>query len=141
MEEKQEFNGLLLNNLAKIKRWTKFLSILSYVAMAFMIIGGVSVTVFGAGAAGMRVFSAAGPIFAVIYIAGSALYYFSAKYLGDISKAADMAAYNSETNHVENLLAGMAKLFSFWGIIVAVVLVIYLIIFVGAIVFGVAGLL
>jgi len=140
MEETQKFNGLLLNNLAKIKRWTKFLSILSYIATALMIIGGISIVVFGVGSTGMAGFSAGGPLFALIYIASSALYYFSGKYLGDISQSAEMAGYTSETNHIEDLIGAMSKLFNFWGIIAVVVLVLYFLIIIGAVVLGFSGL-
>ncbi len=140
MKENQEFNGLLLTNLAKIKRWTKFLSIVCYVLMALMILFTIIMGVFGSTIGSLESFAAAGPIFSLIYLGGAALYYFSAKYLGDISKSADMAHYTSETTHIESLIAAVAKLFSLYGIITAVVLAIYLLIFIVGILFGVASL-
>tara|TARA_R110002050_G_scaffold43127_2_gene103627 strand:- start:10844 stop:11125 length:282 start_codon:yes stop_codon:yes gene_type:complete len=52
-----------------------------------------------------------GSLFIVIYLAGAALYYFSAKYLGDMSKAADMAAYTSDTTYIESLIAATGNFF------------------------------
>lgn len=142
MEEKQEFNGLLLNDLAKIKRWTRFLSVLSYIGGVFMVIAGISILIFGSSISGMGSLpSFFGPLFSLIYLGGSALYYFSGKYLGDISKSADMAGSTSETSHIESLISAAAKLFSFYGVIVAVILVIYLLIIVVTAMLGISNLL
>lgn len=142
MEEKEQFNCLLLGQLAKIKRWTKFLSVLNYIATVLMVVIGVVMGVFGTNLSSLGdAYSAVpGPLFALIYLAGAALYYFSARYLNDMSKSADMAAYTSETNHIESLIAATAKLFSFWGIVTAIALALYFLIIILAIVIGISGL-
>jgi hypothetical protein len=136
MEEKQEFNGLLLGDLAKIKRWTKFLSVLSYVGAVLMVIVGVVMGVFSSNLSGVEdtLGIIPGPLFALIYLAGAALYYFSGKYLGDMAQSSDMAILSSEANHIESLISHTAKLFSFWGIVTAVVIGLYALFFVLALV-------
>ncbi|MGK0407860.1 MAG: hypothetical protein ACJAZH_001686 [Roseivirga sp.] len=136
MEEKQEFNGLLLGDLAKIKKWTKFLSILSYVGAVLMVIVGVIMGVFSSNLPGMEdtLGGIPGPLFALIYLAGAALYYFSGKYLGDMAKSAEMGMLSSEANHIESLISHTAKLFSFWGIATAVVIGLYALFFILALV-------
>jgi len=142
MEEKQEFNGAFLNSLVKIKRWAKFLSILSYIGTALMVIAGVSLGVFSNSLSelGWMYGAFPGPLFVVIYLAGAVLYYFSGKYLGDMAKSAEMAGYTSAANHIESLTSATAKLFSFWGITIAIVIGLYCLIFILALV-GVSGIL
>ena len=69
MEEKEQFNGLLLGQLAKIKRWTKFLSVLSYIATVLMVVIGVVMGVFGTNLSSLGdAYSAVpGPLFAKLF--------------------------------------------------------------------------
>lgn len=131
MEEKQEFNGFLLNNLGKIKKWTKFLSILSYIAMVLFVIFAVVMGVFSSSfnSVDSQLGFLPGPLFALIYLLGAAAYYFSAKFMGDMSSAAELAKMSSDTKHIESLIEATAKLFTFWGIVVLVGLILYALIF------------
>lgn len=124
--------------LTETSKWAKFLSVMGFIGLGFMVLGGVFImsmgnTMFG-GASFRGGYSSMNPaLFGLIYIAMAALYFFPVLYLYRFSTAVrdglDMKNNDDITKGFENLKSH----YKFIGIFTIIILSLYVLMFIGGI--------
>lgn len=152
-EEKLELNSSSIQHLAEMAKWSKFLSIIGFIGVAFLIVLAFFMGFFLPmlnGSEGMNAFqqiegqpdmsaisSILGPILSILYLVIAVLYFFPVLYLFNFSKKAQLALKEMNNELIEASLNNLRKHFKFIGILVLVVIAIYTITFLGALLGGI----
>lgn len=128
---------LAVDLLRQTRPWVMFLGILCFVASAFMLLGGIAMIGLGAMASegaegGMR--AALG----IVYLPLAGLYVYPGIKMWMYGTAIGRLMASRATADLEAALLQQKSLWKFSGIAAIVVVVLYLLFFVGAIAFGVA---
>jgi hypothetical protein len=130
-----------LNHLRRAKPWVRFISVMTFIGAAFMMLGGLFITLMGSSIPG---FSEAGIPYVggalgIVYLLLALLYLFPGLFLWRYANAIDSLLRNQQSVALEEAMKHQTSFWRFVGIMMAVILVIYLLIFLGAIVFGALG--
>jgi len=129
--------------LKETARWAYFLSILGYIGIGFIVFAALFAgTLFSAmgkmnpamGAMG----SSFGMVMAVVYLLIAALYFFPVYYLNKFASNAKAAFTNSDTETLTTSFRYLKSHYKFIGIMTLVIFALYLVMFVGMIVTGMA---
>ena len=152
MEEKSQFetfelqlNQTAVQYLKESAKWSLFLAIMGFIGIAFMIIAAISMgTLMSSGlgsSPGMGAMAGMGGILSGVYIVMALLYFFPIYYL--YKYATDMKnALNSRNNEMLTGALGYLKSHhKFLGVSMIVIISLYILIFVGAIIFGMSGMM
>ena len=152
MEEKSQFetfelqlNQTAVQYLKESAKWSLFLAIMGFIGIAFMIIAAISMgTLMSSGlgsSPGMGAMAGMGGILSGVYIVMALLYFFPIYYL--YKYATDMKnALNSRNNDMLTGALGYLKSHhKFLGVSMIVIISLYILIFVGAIIFGMSGMM
>lgn len=129
----------LLSLLSETRPWVRFISILMIIGVVLMLIGGffmiLGALMGGGGGPGVAELGVMG----AIYLPMAFLYIYPALCLSRYASAISTAEKSTEMTHVVEAISHQKKFWRFCGIIAAVILAIYALIFVFAIVAGVVG--
>ena len=152
MEEKSQFetfelqlNQTAVQYLKESAKWSLFLAIMGFIGIGFMIIAAISMgTLMSSGlgsSPGMGAMAGMGGILSGVYIVMALLYFFPIYYL--YKYATDMKnALNSRNNDMLTGALGYLKSHhKFLGVSMIVIISLYILIFVGAIIFGMSGMM
>lgn len=152
MEEKSQFetfelqlNQTAVQYLKESAKWSLFLAIMGFIGIGFMIIAAISMgTLMSSGlgsSPGMGAMAGMGGILSGVYIVMALLYFFPIYYL--YKYATDMKnALNSRNNEMLTGALGYLKSHhKFLGVSMIVIISLYILIFVGAIIFGMSGMM
>lgn len=131
--------------LRETSKWAKFLSIVGFVVSALTVLGGFfagsivsALSAMGGGefggvaalGAGMGVF------FGIIYILVGLLYFFPSLYLYRFSEKTKIALSTMDSRQLAEAMKNQKSFFKFWGMLVAIMLGLYALLFLLSIVFG-----
>lgn len=146
-------NNLSLNDLAigalrESAKWCMFLAIVGFVFIALMVIGGIFMTVVMSAIPSMpndpysqlgmnNPFMAIKNFIGIIYIVFALVYFFPVYYLFNYAKGTKQALKFGNSDELSKALVNLKSHHKFLGIMTIVVLSLYVVIFLGAIVFGV----
>lgn len=123
-------------------RWTRFLAIMGYIAAGIIVLIGVLMISLGSKLTEYLQEDLAFPgVVGVFYILLGILYFFPAQYLDNFSVNIREAL---SVNDQESFIYAFSKLksyFKFWGILVLILLIFYVLVFVVAIFAGLMGVL
>ena len=125
-------------------KWAYFLSILGYIGIGFIILAGLFAgTLFSAmgkvnPAMGMMG-SSFGIVMAFVYFAIALLYFFPIYYLNKFASNAKTAFKNSDSETLTTSLEYLKSHYKYIGIMMVVVFSLYLLMFVGMIIAGIAA--
>lgn len=125
----------LITLLSQTRPWVRLIGIMVLIGAVFMLIAGAGILVFGfaAGQPGM------GPFIGGMYILMSVFYIYPGLCLNRYASAIKEAESSADMQHVVEGILQQKKFWRFCGIITAVVLVIYLLIFIVGILAAVVG--
>lgn len=135
------FGGSTLNSeiksyLAETARWGYFLSIVGFIGIGFMVLAGLFMGSFmstlGMGAAGMI----SPAIFTVMYLIIAALYFFPVLYLFKFSTKMKVALRSDNEAELTTSFQNLKSLYKFMGILTAIILGLYALIFVFGMISG-----
>lgn len=136
------FGGSVLNTeiksyLAETAKWGYFLSIVGFIGIGLMVLAGLFMGTFmstlGASAGAMGLIS---PMFiTVLYLILAAVYFFPVLYLYKFSTQMKVALRSDNESELTSAFQNLKSLYKFMGILTAVVLGIYALLFV----FGMIG--
>lgn len=141
-------NSLVLNEqavaaLRESAKWCLFLSILGFVGIAFMIMGGLFMSVdmsaipenpaFGGG---MNPLGAIKAYFGIMYIVIAVLYFFPIYYLYKYAAGTKRALESSNSDVLTDALVNLKSHHKFLGITAIVIISLYIVIIIGVIVFA-----
>lgn len=153
MEEKSsfesfelQFNSVAQGFLRETAKWAKFLSIVGFVVIGLMVLGALAMFALGGsssqmGAMGgtMGMMGALGAAAGFIYLLMAVLYFFPVLYLYKFATKAISALNSSNTEELTSSLENLKSHYKFIGILMAIMLAVYALIFIIAIVAGVGA--
>jgi len=131
--------------LTETAKWGKFLAILSFISIAFIVILAFSIgTIFSklSSQPGMEALGGAGAfgaVFTFIYLVLAVLMFFPALYLFKFSTGILKSIPTLDIHGIENALSNLKSLFKFYGVFAIVILSFYGVIFLIAIIAGLAS--
>lgn len=142
MEENPLFvSNEMKSDLLSISRWTKFLAILGFVGIGFMLIAGFIMVVSSSMMSYIYQDSMVMIIIAVVYVIFAVVYFFPVMYL--MKSAVDLGKGVNENNN-EFLALGVKNLkahFKYMGIMIIATIGLYIIIVIGVVIFAAMGML
>lgn len=125
-------NESVKKHLNTIGKWNKFLAIIGFIGIGFMVIFGITATFVGAS---MRIPNMPQTgFFGLIYLVFALFYYFPTKYLYNSSKYLIQATSENSQISLEQGVENLKSFFKFIGIFTIVIISIYVLIFLFAIV-------
>lgn len=141
-ENKLVFSEEILKNLNTTQKWAKFLAILGFIGVGIMFIAGIVVTLMG-GALGFLAEATPSPMvfgsLGLVYVALAVLYFFPLLYLWRFaSNVKNTIVYNAQ-NFAEKAFFNLMAHYRFVGILMIILISLYLLIFVGIIIFSMAS--
>lgn len=144
--ENVTLNKTSLNWLFDTARWARFIAILGFILIGFLVIVGIFIgPVLSALNENMAIAPStsalSGSVIAAIYLVIAVIYFFPIYYLFQFSNGLIMAYKAEDEEKLNASLHFLKKHFKFIGIFTIVVLAIYILIFVAAIFVSIAGLL
>lgn len=134
-------NDLAVDSLRESAKWTMFLSILGFIFIGLMLVGGAIATVaFSAmpdeSPYGYNPFGAIKGFIGIIYLVMAALYFFPVLYLYKFSKATKEALSYNNSELLAEGLQNLKSHYKFVGIMTIVILSFYLLAIVGGFIFA-----
>lgn len=144
--ENVSLNKTSLNWMFDAARWARFIAILGFILIGFLVIVGIFIgpvlsALNESMAMGSSTSTLSGGLFAAIYLAIAFLYFFPVYYLFQFSNGLIKAFKAEDEEKLNASLHFLKKHFKFIGILTIVVLAIYILLFVAAIFVSIAGLL
>lgn len=143
MEEKLSLNEQAVSALRESAKWCMFLSILGFIGIAFMIMGGLFMSVAMSAIpenpaidGGMNPLGAIKAYFGIIYIVIAALYFFPIYYLYKYATGTKRALESSNSDVLSDALVNLKSHHKFLGITAIVIISLYIVIIIGVIVFA-----
>ena len=121
-----------LGSLDRIIYWAKFLSILGFIGVAFMLIGALSIALVGISIMGSEV---AG--ISVVYLVFAAIYFMPMYYLFKFATHARQGLTHKSHYETDQGLIYLAAHYKFIGIMAIVLLSLYVLIFIGVFAAGI----
>ncbi len=127
--------------LNETRKWTRFLGIVGYVGCALLVLFGLAFMAFmdemgsAFGERGLPTI-----LLGIIYFVMAAVYYFPSDYLYKSSQYFKAALHQSDEQALINALEKQKSFYRYFGILVAILLGIYALIFLGGIAAGLSAL-
>ena len=142
MEEKLSLNDLAIEALRESAKWCMFLAIVGFIGMGFMILAGVFMMFAMSAVASNPAFGSVDPFggfkayIGLMYIVIAALYFFPIYYLYKYATGTKRALESSNSDVLSDALVNLKSHHKFLGITTIVVISLYILIFIGAIIFA-----
>lgn len=115
--------------LKETAKWTKFLAILGFIGVGFMVLGSISILFASSSFMSNDAFPFGGRIFMMLlYLAFAVLYYFPISYLYQFSENTKKAIENNDNNAIRDAFEFLKSHYKFMGILTIVVLALYAVI-------------
>lgn len=129
--------------LKETAKWTKFLAILGFVGIGFMVLGSLVMLFAPSSLMSNGDFPFGGKIFMMLlYLAFAVLYYFPISYLYQFSENTKKAIENNDNNAIRDAFEFLKSHYKFMGILTIILLSFYAImIFIGLIGAGAAAMM
>ena len=129
--------------LKETAKWAKFLAILGFVGIGFMVLGSLVMLFAPSSLISNGDFPFGGKIFMMLlYLAFAVLYYFPISYLYQFSENTKKAIENNDNNAIRNAFEFLKSHYKFMGILTIILLSFYaIIIFIGLIGAGAAAMM
>lgn len=131
----------MVEALRQTKPWVRFISVLMFIALAFMILGALAMLVVGLVGMGNRMGMGGGvpmALLSLVYVVGAILYappaVFLWKYASNIGSMAQNQAWG-----MEQALKSQKSFWKYVGILMAVMIVLYVVVFAVMIVVGIVS--
>lgn len=138
-------SGLYLSNqgrgeLQETARWGRFIAIVSFVFIGFMVLAALFFGFMGSGLLGAHS-PISGLAFTFFYLIGAAITFIPALFLYRFAQQARVALATDDQTTLDRSLASLKSLFRFYGILLAVALLFYGLMLVFGILGGAASLM
>ena len=129
--------------LKETAKWTKFLAILGFVGIGFMVLGSLVMLFAPSSLMSNGDFPFGGKIFMMLlYLAFAVLYYFPISYLYQFSENTKKAIENNDNNAIRDAFEFLKSHYKFMGILTIILLAFYaIIIFIALIGAGAAAMM
>lgn len=148
-ENQLDFSPILSKHVEDIAKWAKFLSIVGFIGVGFLILVAIVMAYlpsinagneFSQGMNNMGTFPAyMGSLISLIYVIIAVLYFFPVYYLYNFSNKALRAIRLKDTRTIEDSFNNLRRHYKFMGILTIIMLGIYAIGFIGLALGGLLG--
>lgn len=126
--------------LRETAKWAKFLSILGFIAVAFMVLGALAAFAVGGGGANIGPLAAMGPIFGgILFLLLAAFYFFPVMYLYKFSSNIKNAFNNNNTQELTKGFEYLKSHYKFVGIFTVIIIAFYILAIIIGIIAGVGA--
>lgn len=135
LSDELKLGGQSLSYLNETRKWTMFLSIVGFVAVGILLIAAFFVTSIMNSfpdQAGNSLPEGMSGILSAVYIVMAILYFFPVYYLYKFSENMKMGIAHRADTYVETAFGYLKSHYKFMGILTAIVLVFYAMIFIGS---------
>lgn len=137
----QNSTGLKISDDAKsfileTAKWAKFLSIVGFVFLGFMVLGAFFMFVAGSTIPGL---GASGAGIGIVYLLMAVLYFFPTYYLLNFANKIKVGLLNTNQNDLDDGFENLKSTFKFMGILMIVVLGIYALMLIFTLIAGAAA--
>ena len=146
-QNKLSLNDLAISALRESGKWCMFLSIVGFIFIVFMLLFGVYMSLISAilptpemGGTnelgfGVSVFASIKSYFGILYLLMALLYFFPIYYLYNYAKGIKVALSSGNENILEKALVNLKSHHKFLGIMTIVMISLYVLFFIGTIIF------
>jgi hypothetical protein len=146
-QNKLSLNDLAISALRESGKWCMFLSIVGFIFIVFMLLFGVYMSLISAilptpemGGTnelgfGVSVFASIKSYFGILYLLMALLYFFPIYYLYNYAKGIKVALSSGNENILEKALVNLKSHHKFIGIMTIVMISLYVLFFIGTIIF------
>lgn len=129
----------VVGHLRTAGNWGIFLSVLGFIGVAMMLVVGLFLAIGGSVMG--DAFSQAGmpfpiSILGIVYFVIAAVYFFPVLYMFRFSSKAQAYAKNRSNSSLNDAMANLAAMFKFSGIMVIAILILYVILIIGMVIFA-----
>lgn len=139
-ENKLVFSEEILKNLNTTQKWAKFLAILGFIGVGIMFIAGFVVMLMGSSFNSLTPYPMPFGVLGIVYIILAALYFFPLLYLWKFATNIKNAIVRNVQNIAEKAFFNLMAHYRFVGILTIVIISLYLLIFIGIILFSITTL-
>lgn len=144
MENQNNFvlNDLAVDALRVSAKWTMFLSVLGFICIALMVLGGLGAMVAASGVSdeptfgGFSPFGAMRAYIGIFYLVFAVIYFFPVFYLYKYSKGIRDALSYHNNDQLTEALCNLKAHHKYLGIMTIVILSLYVVMFIGFFVFA-----
>lgn len=136
LNEGVRLSGQSLRNLNETRKWTMFISIFGFVMVGLMLIIALFAGSFMSSLPNSQAIPFSSGLLTVFYIFIAALYFFPIYYLYKFSSHMKLGIVMKSEQEVEDAFKYLKSHYKFMGILLAIVLAFYIMIFFGSIMFG-----
>jgi hypothetical protein len=119
-----ELNSRGIHYITEMRKWTLFLSIIGFIGLGMMIIGGFVMVFFS----GILPGEGFGPITVLPMILIAIIYFFPVFYLYQFSSLSKRALLLKDTSLISEAMRYLKMHFKFIGVLIIILLIIYLIV-------------
>lgn len=140
-----ELNEQAVAALRESAKWSYFLSILGFIGIGFMLLAAIFMgSIMAAvpndpyGQGGMNPFGMMKGFISILYVIIALLYFFPILYLYRYASGMKQGLLMSDSDTVSNALVNLKSHHKFLGITAIVIISLYLLVFIGAIIAGIA---
>lgn len=130
------------NYLKQTGKWSKFLGILGFILTGLIVTIGVffgSIMSLIPATNSTMPIDGMGSIISILYVLMGALYFMPSWYLYSFSKKITLALENKDEIELDNALKNQKSFFKFWGVCTIVVLILYPVMIIGMLIFGLSA--
>jgi hypothetical protein len=128
-------SGAVIDQLSRTKGWARFLGILGFITCGFMILGGIALALMEAAtrsemeeSKGFRIFMS------MVYIVIAAFYFYPSFKLNQYASRIGKLVQQPTEENLVSALDSQRVFWKFFGIIMMVTLILYLLVIIGAII-------
>ena len=132
-------SAAVIKPLQGTKGWARFLAILGFILSAFIALAGLMMVVMGAGIGEQMGFGRFGAMVGMIYFVMAFLYFYPALKLNQYASRIGLLLQNPTEANLVTALDAQRSFWKFVGIMMLIVLSLYALIFIFAMVAGLAG--
>ncbi|MCA0382767.1 MAG: DUF5362 domain-containing protein [Bacteroidetes bacterium] len=123
--------------LIEIAKWSKFFGILGYILAALLLLVGFFIVFVGAGlSSAFDDLGVSGSFLGIFYIIIAALYFYPSYKMVQFAKHMPAGLYNQQQDLVTEAFANLKAVYRYFGIITIVVLGLYVLAFIGGLMFA-----
>jgi len=123
--------------LIEIAKWSKFFGILGYILAALLLLVGFFIVFAGAGlSSAFDDLGVSGSFLGIFYIIIAALYFYPSYKMVQFAKHMPAGLYNQQQDLVTEAFANLKAVYRYFGIITIVVLGLYVLAFIGGLMFA-----
>jgi glycosyltransferase involved in cell wall biosynthesis len=127
------FSNDIKNYLNTTSKWATFLAILGFISIGFLVLAGISMTVFGTLLSDIAKNSSSAftnmlfPYIGIVYILFAVLYFFPSLYLYNFANKVKKALAINIQEELEESFKNLKKLFKFLGVMTIILISSYII--------------